>query len=99
MDFSDISRRFKQEATDADWGILFLYGLFLAYPSLVIVDHRFFKLFIIPNVVYLILLGIMFYKRYKERNKMFYILYGLGFIYVSTIFSLSYIIYSVFEYE
>lgn len=97
MDFELFWKQLKEEATDADWGMLLLFGFFLAFPRLVMADRHFFEWFVIPTIIYLILQVIMFYKRYKEKKKPLYIMYGFGIAFISIMLLLDYALYNSLE--
>ena len=99
MNFHDIDKQFKKEATGTDWLMLFFYGLCVAQLPIVQLEHGLFKTFLIPNIIYLVFLGIMFFKRLKEKKSLFYISYVIGFCIIIFFLFLEYQMYSIGKYE
>lgn len=92
-DIRETDSLIKKNAKGMDWAMLLLYGIFLAEVPLVELDPMLYKVFLIPNAIYLLLLCVMFVKRLKEKNNVIAAGYGLGAIVVALItyleFSLS----------
>ena len=87
---NEIGKDFKRDATDSDWGMLLLYGFYHIQLTLTLVNHRLFRTFFIPNIIFLILLAIFFYKRKKEKKRTLCFYYGFAIVTV--------IIYTLLEY-
>ena len=65
---NEIGKDLKRDAKDSDWGMLLLYGFYHIQLTLTLVNHRLINTFLIPNIIYLIMLVIFFYKRKKEKS-------------------------------
>ena len=94
---NEIGKDFKRDATDSDWGMLLLYGFYHIQLTLTLVNHRLFSTFLIPNIIFLILLAIFFYKRKKEKKRMFCIAYGFAIVTVIIYTLLEYMMFSTIE--
>ena len=94
---NEIGKDFKRDATDSDWGMLLLYGFYHIQLILVLANNRLISTFFIPNIIFLILLGIFFYKRKKEKKRMFCIAYGFAIVTVIIYTLLEYMMFSTIE--
>lgn len=84
-DVKDTDRLIKRNAKGMDWVMLLLYGIFLTEVPLVELDPMLYKVFLIPNAIFLLLLCVMFVKRLKEKNNVIAAGYGIGAFVVALI--------------
>ena len=94
---NEIGKDFKRDAKDSDWLMLLLYGFYHIQLTLTLVNHRLISTFLIPNIIYLIMLVIFFYKRKKEKKRMFCIAYGFAIVTVIIYTLLEYLMFSTIE--
>ena len=70
-DLNDFEERVRQEGVRFDWIVLGICAFWIVpiHTLLVITDSKLFQVFLIPNLVYLALLCVQYFRRKSQEKK------------------------------